>query len=90
VPRGAGAAHRSGCNTVFAGGGIAFFGREWLWLRFCRYVHDEAAKRGQELDPAEMIHAARGGRWDPPTERRKITALPVDSTNESPQQKKAS
>ena len=48
--------------SLLSGGGVAYFLRELIWLRHCRYLHDQAVARGQDPDPAKLIEAARGGR----------------------------
>jgi hypothetical protein len=49
-------------SVILGAGGIALLVREWLWLRYCRYVHEAAVLRGQNPDPEKMIKAARKGR----------------------------
>jgi hypothetical protein len=57
---------------------IALVIRERMWLRYCRYLHDQAVARGQDPDPAELIQAARGGRLQQMAEqvRQAITGEP--------------
>jgi hypothetical protein len=57
---------------------IALVIREHMWLRYCRYLHDQAVARGQNPDPAEQIRAARGGRAQQVAEhvRQAITGKP--------------
>jgi hypothetical protein len=59
-------------------GGIAVVIRELIWLRHCRYLHDQAVARGRDPDPAELIKAARGGRVQQAAEqvRQAITGKP--------------
>jgi hypothetical protein len=49
-------------SSIVGTGGMALVIREWLWLRYCRYIHDQAVARKQDPDAAEMIRAASGGR----------------------------
>jgi hypothetical protein len=64
--------------VVGAGGAIALIIRERMWLRHCRYLHDQAVARGRDPDPAELIKAARGGRLQQAAEqvRQAITGKP--------------
>ena len=60
--------------------GVALVIRERMWLRHCRYLHDQAVKRGQNPDPAQLIQAARGGRLQQAAEqvRQAITGKPPE------------
>ena len=42
-------------------GGITLVISKWLWLRYCRYVHDQAVARGQNPNPVQMIREAGDG-----------------------------
>jgi hypothetical protein len=57
---------------------IALVIRERMWLRHCRYLHDQAVARGQNPDPAQLTLAARGGLLQQVTEqiRQAITGKP--------------
>ena len=73
---------------VIAGaGGVALLIREWLWLRHCRYLHDQAVLRGQNPDAAELIKAASRGRLGRSTERKQLTT--GDESGKKPPKKKA-
>jgi uncharacterized iron-regulated membrane protein len=58
--------------VVALGGGVVYFFRELIWLKHCRYLHDQAVARGQDPDPEKLIEAARGG-----TLRRLAEHLPL-------------
>jgi hypothetical protein len=74
---------------VIAGaGGIAVLIREWLWLRHCRYLHDQAVLRGQNPDPAELIKAASRGRLGHSGEQKQLTS--GDESGKKSSMKKAS
>jgi hypothetical protein len=38
--------------------GAVFVAREWLWLRYCRYIPDKAVERGHNPESEKMIPAA--------------------------------
>ncbi len=63
-------------SVVLGAGGVAVFLREWLWLRFCRYVHDQAVERGHNPKPEVIIQAAREGRLGGSPKQRQLTAPP--------------
>jgi hypothetical protein len=48
-------------SVVVGAGGATLLIREWLWLRYCRYIHDVAVVKGQKPDPVEVIRAASMG-----------------------------
>jgi hypothetical protein len=48
---------------------------DWLWLRHCRYIHDQAVERGQNPDPEKMIQAASEGPLHRLGERAKLPTL---------------
>jgi hypothetical protein len=62
---------------ALCGGAFYFFG-QLIWLKHCRYLHDQAVARGRDPDPAELIKAARGGRLQQAAEqvRQAITGKP--------------
>lgn len=66
--------------SLIGGGGVVYFFRELIWLRHCRYLHDQAVARGQDPDPAQLIQAARGGRLQQAAEqvRQAITGKPSE------------
>jgi uncharacterized iron-regulated membrane protein len=66
--------------SIVGTGGVALFFRELIWLRHCRYLHDQAVARGQDPDPAQLIQAARGGRRTQAAERvqQAITGKPPE------------
>jgi hypothetical protein len=65
---------------------IALVIRERMWLRHCRYLHDQAVKRGQNPDPAQLIQAARGGRLQQAAEQvQRSPASPPKRINSRPQ-----
>jgi hypothetical protein len=76
--------HIAAVLYIIAGvGGIAFLIREWLWLRHCRYLHDQAAKRGQDPDPEKLIQAARGGTLQRLAERLPLPRKPDEPMDAS-------
>lgn len=66
-------------SIVTGGGGITLIIREWLWLRFCRYVHDQAVERKQNPKPEVIIQAAREGRRSRSPAQRALDAAPKSS-----------
>jgi hypothetical protein len=66
-------------SVILGAGGAALLLREWLWLRFCRYVHDKAVERGQNPKPEVIIEAARDGRLGHPRKQRELPAAPKSS-----------
>jgi hypothetical protein len=62
--------------SLLGGGGIYLFLRELIWLRHCRYLHDQAVERGQDPDPAQLIQAARGGTLQRLAERLPLPRKP--------------
>jgi hypothetical protein len=64
--------------VIGTSGAAALIIRELIWLRYCRYLHDQAVARGRDPDPAELIKAARGGRIQQAAEqvRQAITGKP--------------
>jgi hypothetical protein len=48
-------------SVVVGAGGATLLIREWLWLRYCRYLYDQAISHGQNPDVEEIIKAASGG-----------------------------
>jgi hypothetical protein len=66
-------------SVILGAGGIALLIRYWLWLRFCRYVHDKAVERGQDPDPERIIQAARLGRPSNSPKQPELPAAPESS-----------
>jgi hypothetical protein len=48
-------------SVVVGTGGITIIICVWLWLRFCRYIYDDAVKHDQKPKAAEVIRAASLG-----------------------------
>ena len=69
--------------SILAGGGTTFIIREWLWLRFCRYVHDGAVERGQNPKPEVIIEVAAEGRLGRRSPKQPELSAGRDSTNKS-------
>ena len=56
--------------SVVGARGLTPLLRDWLWLRYCRYIYGDAVKRGLNPKPEQMIQFAGNGRPDlPPTVR---------------------
>jgi hypothetical protein len=75
-------------SVILGAGGVALLAREWLWLRYCRYLHNQAVLRGQNPDPAELIKAASRGGLDRSTEQKQLTT--GDEAGKTPPKKKGS
>ena len=66
-----------GVASLISGGGLVYlFLRELIWLRHCRYLHDQAVARGQDPDPEKLIEAARGGTLQRLAERLPLPRKP--------------
>jgi hypothetical protein len=72
--------------SVIAGaGGATLLIRELLWLRYCRYIHDQAVARGRDPKPKQLIQAASSGRLGHSPKRRPQ----LRSSSESPSAEKS-
>jgi hypothetical protein len=67
-------------SVVIGTGGIVLVFREWLWLRFCRDIHDKAVDRGQNPKPEVIIQAAREGHLGRSPKQRQLPAAPKSNS----------
>jgi hypothetical protein len=66
-------------SVVVGSGGATVVICYWLWLRFCRDMHDKAVERGQDPDPERIIQAARLGRPSSLPKPPELPAAPESS-----------
>lgn len=72
--------HIAAVVTVVVGaGGLAIVICVALWLRFCRYIYDDAVKRSEKPKPVEVIRAASLGMIG---RSSKVSALPPPSKSD--------